>query len=237
MAIARTSDNTLPEDGLDRFAYVASHDMAEPLRMISGYLDLIRESYGDQLDADFEEFIQLAMDGVEGMHAYLMSLRTYSRIGRLESDPEPVDLHALVDEALCRLRPEIEATGARVTVGALPTLTVERGQMTLVFESLLSNAIKFGGSEPPAVTVTCERRPHAVELAVADNGIGIEPDAEARAFGMLERLNGHQYPGTGMGLAIARKAIERHGGAIWYEPGTNEGSVFRLVLPYLQPAR
>lgn len=232
MTIAPASDNSLPTDGLDRFAYVASHDMAEPLRMVSGYLDLIRESYGDQLDADFEEFIQLAVDGVERMHAYLVSLRTYSRIGRVEGDPEPVDLRVLVDEALCRLRPEIEATRARVTVGSLPTVTVERGQMTLVFESLLSNAIKFGGSEPPAVTVTCERRAHAVELAVADNGIGIEPEAEARAFEMLERLNGHQYPGTGMGLAIARKAVERRGGAIWHEPGPEGGSVFRFVLPY-----
>jgi signal transduction histidine kinase len=124
-----------------------------------------------------------------------------------------------------------------VTVAALPTLTVERGQMTLVFESLLSNAVKFAGSEPPAVTVSCERRPHAVEVAVADNGIGIEPGAEPRAFGMLERLNGHQYPGTGMGLAIARKAIERHCGTIWCEPGASGGSVFRFVLPDLQSAR
>lgn len=184
MAIAPTSsDTSLPEDGLDRFAYVASHDMAEPLRMVSGYLDLIRESYGDQLDDDFEEFIQLAVDGVERMHAYLMSLRTYSRIGRLENDPEPVSLHDLVDEALCRLRPEIEATGALVTVGTLPTVTVERDQMALVFESLLSNAVKFGGSEPPVITVTCVPRPHAIELAVTDNGIGIEPGAEARASG------------------------------------------------------
>lgn len=103
------------------------------------------------------------MDGVERMHGYLASLRTYSRIGRLENDPEPVDLHELVDEAMCRLRPAIEATGARITVGALPTVTVERGQMTLVFESLLSNAVKFGGFERPAVTVTCERGSDAVE--------------------------------------------------------------------------
>ena len=147
MAIApTTSDSSLPEDGLDRFAYVASHDMAEPLRMVSGYLDLIRESYADQLDADFEEFIQLAVDGVERMHAYLVSLRTYSRIGRLENDPEPVNLRDLVDEAVCRLRPEIGATGAQVTVGTLATVTVDRGQMTLVFEGLLERGVRHAGT-------------------------------------------------------------------------------------------
>ena len=224
-------------DDLERFAYVASHDMAEPLRMVSGYLDLIRESYGSELDADFEDFIQLAIDGADRMLAYLESLRTYSRIGRLENDRERLELRALVDEALTRLAPQIEASGAEVSVCDLPTVVCERGQMTLVFESLLSNALKFSGPDAPRVDVTCDFLPEGVEIAVVSDGIPIEAGAEERVFDMLERLNGHQYPGTGMGLAIARKAIERHGGAIWCEPDRPRGSIFRFVLPYLQTAR
>jgi signal transduction histidine kinase len=222
---------------LERFAYVASHDMAEPLRMISGYLELIRETYGPRLDRDFEEYIELAVDGADRMLAYLEALRTYSRIGRLENEREQVELRDLVDEVLTRLAPEIEATGAEVSVCDLPAVCCERGQMTLVFQSLLSNAIKFSAPERPQVEVACEYLPEGVEIAVIDQGIGIEPADEERAFAMLERLNGHQYPGTGMGLAIARRAIERHGGAIWFEPGRPRGSVFRFSLPYLQTPR
>jgi light-regulated signal transduction histidine kinase (bacteriophytochrome) len=236
MATTSVPTHVPPATDLERFAYVASHDMAEPLRMISGYLDLIRESYGSQLDADFDEFISLAVDGADRMLGYLESLRTYSRIGRLENERERVELRALVDEALTRLAPEIEASGAEISVCSLPAVVCERGQMTLVFENLLSNAIKFGGPDHPRVEMLCEPLPEGVEISVIDDGIGIEPADEERAFAMLERLNGQQYPGTGMGLAIARKAIERHGGAIWLEPGRLRGSVFRFSLPYLQTA-
>lgn len=236
MATTQVSTPISAASDLERFAYVASHDMAEPLRMISGYLDLIRESYGSQLDADFDDFIMLAIDGSDRMFAYLENLRTYSRIGRLENESERVELRALVDEALTRLTPEIEASGAEVNVGSLPSVVCERDQMTLVFESLLSNAVKFGGPGRPQIEVSCEPLPEGVDIAVADGGIGIEPADEERAFAMLERINGQQYPGTGMGLAIARKAIERHGGAIWVEPGRDGGSVFRFSLPYLQTA-
>ncbi len=133
--------------------------MAEPLRMISGYLDLIRESYGSQLDADFEDFIALAIDGADRMLAYLESLRTYSRIGRLEAERERFELRELVAEALTRLAPEIEAAGAEVSVCDLPSVICERGQMTLVFESLLSNAIKFGGPDRPHVEVAATSSP------------------------------------------------------------------------------
>jgi len=236
MATSSVSTPVSPADDLERFAYVASHDMAEPLRIISGYLELIRDTYGSQLDADFDDFMLGAMDGAERMHSYLVSLRTYSRIGRLESERERVELTHLVEEALTRLAPEVEASGAQVTVCSLPAVMCERGQMTLVFESLLSNAIKFGRQSSPNVELTCDLRPEGVEIAIADDGIGIEPADEARVFAMLERLNGRQYAGTGMGLPIARKAIERHGGAIWYEPGRAGGSVFRFSLPYLQTA-
>ena len=236
MATSSISTQIRAADDLERFAYVASHDMAEPLRMISGYLDLIRESYGSQLDADFEDFIALAIDGADRMLAYLESLRTYSRIGRLEGERERLELRHLVDEALTRLAPQIEASRAEVNVCELPAVICERGQMTLVFESLLSNAIKFSGPDRPRVEVTCDFLPEGVEIAVVDHGIGVEPGAEERMFAMLERLNGQQYPGTGMGLAIARKAIERHGGALWHEPARDRGSVFRFALPYLQTA-
>ncbi len=202
-----STDTGSPE--LERFAYVASQDMAEPLRMVSGYLDLIREEYAGRLDPDFDDFIALAIDGADRMHVHLEDLRTYSRIGRIEAGPRPVDCGDLLREALEDLAEEVAQAGAVVEVGPLPTLTVEAEQLKLVFHALLSNAIKFRAPErAPHVVVTAATERKLCHISVRDNGIGFEPGHEQRAFDTFERFNGAQYPGTGMGLAIARKAIE-----------------------------
>jgi light-regulated signal transduction histidine kinase (bacteriophytochrome) len=232
MTTAQISSTNTASPELERFAYVASHDMAEPLRMVSGYLDLIREEYAGRLDPDFDDFIALAIDGAERMHVYLQDLRTYSRIGRIEDGPRPVDCGDLLQEVLEDLADQVAEARAVVEVAPLPTLTVETEQLKLVFHSLLSNAIKFRAPErAPHVVVTAVPDGECWRISVRDNGIGLEAGQEQRAFDTFERFNGAQYPGTGMGLAIARKVIERHGGRIWLEPAPGAGSVVHLALP------
>ncbi len=223
-AVTRDSD-------IERFAYVASHDLSEPLRMVSGYLGLLSERYSGQLDQDADDFIALALDGAERMQAYIDDLRTYSRIGRRQEESEHVDCAALVEEALERLRPTVEETGAEITVGALPTVVGERTQLGLVFDQLVGNALKFRGLSSPRVAVSATAVPGAWKIMVTDNGMGVEAHEAERSFGMFETLNGRKYPGTGMGLAIVRKAVESHGGQIWVEPVASGGSTFCLLLP------
>jgi light-regulated signal transduction histidine kinase (bacteriophytochrome) len=220
---------------LERFAYVASHDMAEPLRMVSAYLQLLSDRYRGQLDEDADDFIAFAIDGAKRMEAYLEDMRTYSRIGRLPWARRAVDARSVVQRALERHAAEIDQAGIEVAVAALPDVWADADQLGHVFDALISNAVKFRAPEEPRIEISATIERSGWWFTVADNGIGMEPGQEERAFAMLERLNGQQYPGTGMGLAIARKAVELHGGAIWVERLEPRGSAFHFVLSGEEP--
>lgn len=217
---------------LEQLAYVASHDMQEPLRMIASYLQLVVQRYGDKLDADGQEFIGYAVDGAKRMQALINDLLAYSRLGTKARPFEPVDTAAIVDTAIAHLRIAIEECGAQVQRGELPHVSGDALQLAQLFQNLLSNAIKFRGKAPPQVRVDCEARDGEWCFAVRDNGIGISPEYFQRIFVLFQRLhNQREYPGTGIGLALCKKIVERHGGRIWVESAPGAGTVFRFTIP------
>jgi signal transduction histidine kinase len=219
---------------LEAFAYVASHDLAEPLRSVAGFVALLKRQYGDRLDDRAREFIAYAVDGVERMQRMIDDLLLYARAGTAELRLEPVDAGALVAGALRDLGTAVAERGAEVEVGELPALRGDPSQLQRVFLNLLGNAIKFTAAGVPArVSVSGHEAEGRAEIAVADNGIGIDPEQVERAFEMFARIPGGaaEYQGTGLGLAISRRIVERHGGRLWVEPNAGGGSVFRLRLP------
>ncbi len=219
---------------LEQFAYVASHDLSEPLRAISGPISLVAHRYRGQLDEDADQFIDFAVDGCARMQAMITDLLTYSRVGRLEAEMEPVDCRRVVDAVITALGPSIAEACATVDVGDLPVVIAERSQLTLVFQNLISNALKFvRPGVAPHVEVAAERRAREVRFIVTDNGIGIEPRHRELVFGMFKRLHGREeYGGTGIGLALAKKIVERHGGRIGIDdPPTGTGSQFWFTIP------
>jgi light-regulated signal transduction histidine kinase (bacteriophytochrome) len=216
---------------LEQFAYVASHDLSEPLRMISGFVQLLSERYTGRLDADADEFIAYTVDGVERMQTLITDLLAYSRVGRAVED-EPVDLDAVVEDARSALRAPITEREAEIDVGELPTVFGDRRELTQLFQNLLSNAVKFVREGPPRVKVSAQRADDTWEVLIRDNGIGIDPAQAERVFKMFQRLHARdEYPGTGIGLAIVKKIAERHGGDVAVSPGVEGGSEFRVTLP------
>jgi light-regulated signal transduction histidine kinase (bacteriophytochrome) len=223
---------------LAQFAYVASHDLLEPLRMVSSYVQLLADRYTGQLDADADEFIAFAVDGATRMKGLIDDLLAYSRAGVTAVIRRPVNCGVLVRSALADLEVAISESGATVVVDELPIVTGDPGQLAQVFQNLLSNALKFVAAERPAVVrVSAERAGTAWCFSVADNGIGIDEAHRARIFMMFKRLHGRaEYPGTGIGLALCQKIVGRFGGRIWLEaPTTGCGSVFRFTLPDAAP--
>jgi signal transduction histidine kinase len=219
---------------LEAFAYVASHDLAEPLRSVAGFVGLLERQYADRLDDRAREFIAYAVDGVERMQRMIDDLLLYARAGTADLRPEPVDAGELVAGALRDLGTAVAERGAVVEVGELPVLRGDPGQLQRVFQNLLGNAIKFTApGVAPRVSVSSHTTGGGVEIAVADNGIGIDPEQVERAFEMFARIPGGaaEYQGTGLGLAISRRIVERHGGRLWVEPNAGGGSVFKLRLP------
>ncbi len=220
---------------LEQLAYVASHDMQEPLRMIASYLQLVEQRYTDKLDDDGREFIGYAVDGAKRMQALINDLLAYSRVGTKARPFAPVDCAAVVGTALQHLRVAIEESGARVECGTLPRVSGDTSQLVQLFQNLLANAIKFRGSAKPELRITCEPRGDDWCISVMDNGIGIEPEYFKRIFVLFQRLHGRtQYPGTGIGLALCKKIVDRHGGRIWVESAQAQGSVFRFTLPRIK---
>jgi PAS domain S-box-containing protein len=216
---------------LEEFAYIASHDLQEPLRMVASYLQLLERRYRGQLDTEADEFLGFAVDGARRMQALINDLLLYSRAGG-QSPFVPTDCGAVAATALANLRSTIEETGARVAVGALPTVEGDPTQLAQVFQNLIANAIKFRGDRPPEIIVGCQRDGRQWLFSVRDTGIGIEQRHAERIFMVFKRLHPQsQYPGTGIGLAICRRVVERHGGRIWVEPADGGGSVFRFTLP------
>jgi signal transduction histidine kinase len=219
---------------LEQFAYVASHDLQEPLRKVTSFCQMIERRYSGQLDERGEQYIAFAVDGAKRMQALINDLLAFSRVGRIERPRELVDLDELVAQATNVLSLAIEETGATIDVqGDLPEVYGERSLLGLVVQNLISNAVKFHGDEPPVVRVSARRDGEQWELVVADNGIGIEPEYADRIFVIFQRLHGRDvYAGTGIGLTMCRKVIEYHGGQIWLEPSQNGGgSTFRFTLP------
>jgi light-regulated signal transduction histidine kinase (bacteriophytochrome) len=217
---------------LEQFAYVASHDLQEPLRMISSYTQLLEQRYQDQLDDRAKKYIFYAVDGASRMQRLITDLLAYSRVGSRAEPPAPTEAQSALAEALRNLAAAIAETHARVTTDDLPTVLAERTQLVQVFQNLIGNAIKFRGSEPPRVHVSATRAEGLWTFRVRDNGIGIEPRFFERIFVIFQRLHGREeYPGTGIGLALCRKIVERHGGTIRVESEPGEGSAFYFSVP------
>jgi signal transduction histidine kinase len=218
---------------LEAFAYLASHDLAAPLRAVSGFVSLLGRRYAGQLDDDARDIIGHAIDGVHRMQTMIDDLLLYSRAGTADLDREEVATGELLAAALRDLGPAVAETGADVQVGELPTLRADASQLQRVFQNLLSNAMKYTApGVEPRVQVSSRPADGAWEIAVADNGIGIDTRNVERIFEMFARVHGGaDYRGTGLGLAISRRIVERHGGRLWVEPNPGGGSVFRMTLP------
>jgi PAS domain S-box-containing protein len=234
----RATDLERSNAELEQFAYVASHDLSEPLRMVTSYLQLLRRRYRGQLDGDADEFIDYAVDGAGRMRDLIDDLLTYSRVGRSASAAEPVDLEAVAAGTLRALAAAAADAGAEVRIGPLPTVVGDEVQLGQLLQNLIANALKFRAPDRPAwVRVSGERFVGGWALAVADNGIGVDPAHEDRIFKMFQRLHTRDaYEGTGIGLAVCRRIVEQHGGRIWLEPTPGGGATFRFTLPDRAPA-
>ena len=217
---------------LEQFAYVASHDLQEPLRMISSYTQLLAERYGEQLDDKARKYIGYAVDGAIRLQAQINDLLTFSRVGSRGKPLEPTDSHAALGEAIRNLSATIEESRALVVNDDLPTVRADAVQLALVFQNLVANAIKFRGEESPRVHVSARDQGTEWVFSVKDNGIGIDPKYAERLFVIFQRLHTREeYPGSGIGLAICRRIVERHGGRIWFESELGKGSTFFFTVP------
>src|SRR3954447_7276326 len=218
---------------LEQFAYVASHDLSEPLRMVSSYLGLLRRRYQGRLDADADEFIGYAVDGAGRMRGLIEALLAYSRAGTGESVPERVELGSVVADVLRSLATRVVEAGAAIEIGDLPAVMGDRAQLEQLLQNLVANALKFRDNGRARVWVRAEADDTGMaRIAVADGGIGIAADQCERVFEMFGRLHDREtYDGTGIGLAICRRIVERHGGRIWIDEREGGGTVFRFTLP------
>jgi light-regulated signal transduction histidine kinase (bacteriophytochrome) len=217
---------------LEQFAYVASHDLKEPLRMVTSYVQLLAKRYKDKLDSDADEFIGFAEDGAIRMWKLINDLLTYSRVGTRGKQLEPTDCEAVLNQSLSNLKVAMEENGAVVTHDPLPTIMADNPQLVQLFQNLIGNAIKFRGNELPIVHVSASRNGSAWIFSFCDNGIGIAPEYAERIFIIFQRLHGREeYPGTGIGLAICQRIVERHGGRIWIESEVGKGATFYFTLP------
>jgi light-regulated signal transduction histidine kinase (bacteriophytochrome) len=217
---------------LEQFAYVASHDLQEPLRMVTGYTQLLAKRYGDNLDQKAKEYIGFAVDGAKRMQGLIEDLLTYSRVGSRGEAFASTNCEAVLGKTLAGLQIAIRECGARVTHDPLPTVIGDDLQLGQLFQNLLGNAIKYRNSEAPQVHVSCKQETEQWTFAVQDNGIGIEPQYRERIFQIFQRLHTREeYEGSGIGLAVCKKIVERHGGQIWVESEVGKGSTFYFTLP------
>ena len=218
---------------LEQFAYVASHDLQEPLRMVASYLGLLAKRYKGKLDTEADEFIGFAVDGATRMQRMIQDLLIYSRVTTQGKALLPVELDVTFSEAMDNLKIAIEENKATVTHDHLPKVMADASQMVRLFQNLVSNALKFHGKEPPVIHVGCKEGPEEWTISVKDNGIGIDPKQFNRLFIIFQRLvTREQYPGTGIGLAVCKRTVERHGGRIWVESeGEGKGTTFLFTLP------
>jgi signal transduction histidine kinase len=217
---------------LEQMAYVASHDLQEPLRMVASYMQLLGQRYGSGLNAEAHEFIGFAVDGAKRMQALIDDLLTYSRVGTKAKPLEPTACSEVLDTTLATLRMTTSESGAQVQYATMPVVMGDREQLTQLFQNLICNAIKFHDKTAPRIEVRAVDDGAYWRFEVEDNGIGIAPEYFERIFVMFQRLHSRSaYEGTGIGLAICKKIVERHGGRIWVEPAPQHGSIFKFTLP------
>jgi signal transduction histidine kinase len=220
---------------LEQFAYVASHDLQEPLRMVTAYTQLLAERYRGKLDENADKFIGYASDGAQRMQVLIHALLAFSRVGGKEAC-ESVDCNAVMNDVLQALAAAIEESAAVVRHGELPVVWADRTQVAQVFQNLIGNALKFRGKEPPLVSVRAEKAGQQWQFSVSDNGIGIAPEYAESVFVVFQRLHGRSdYPGNGIGLAICKKIVDHNGGKIWVESQAGSGSTFKFTLPCYSP--
>jgi light-regulated signal transduction histidine kinase (bacteriophytochrome) len=216
---------------LENFAYVASHDLQEPLRMVSSYTQLLGERYAGKLDAEADEFIAYAVDGAARMQVMIQDLLNYSRVTRRPAQMESVDCKVVLGRALNNLQAAIQESSAEISAGPLPVVKGDASQLVQLFQNLIGNAIKFRGQRQPAIAISATLDGDWT-FCVKDNGIGIEPQYRERIFGMFQRLHTRrEYAGTGIGLAVCKRVVEGHGGKLWVESQPGEGSSFFFTLP------
>ena len=221
---------------LEQFAYVASHDLQEPLRMVAAYTQLLSERYKGKLDANADKFIGYASEGALRMQVLIQDLLAFSRVGRTNTTFANVDCNSVVEEVCKTLAQSIQDAGGIVNYAALPTVWADRTQMTQLFQNLIGNAIKFRGDKPPLIAIEAENTEAAWEFRVSDNGIGIPVEFQENIFVVFQRLHTRmEYPGNGIGLAICKKIIERNGGKIWVDSEVSAGTTFKFTIP-IQPA-
>jgi signal transduction histidine kinase len=217
---------------LEQFAYVASHDLQEPLRKIASFCQALQTRYADRLDARGEQYIDFAVDGAKRMQGLINDLLSFSRVGRGGREHEPIALGEVVTAAEAALAASLERTGGSVTVGPLPTVRGDRAQLVSLFQNLIANGLKFHGEQAPVVRISARRTGAMWELSCTDNGIGVEPEYAERIFLIFQRLHSREsYEGSGIGLALCRKIVEYHGGSIWLDSEFSDGARFRFTLP------
>jgi light-regulated signal transduction histidine kinase (bacteriophytochrome) len=232
LVLQRTEDLARSNRDLEQFAYVASHDLQEPLRAVAGFVSLLRQHYRGRLDEKADSYIDAAVDGATRMQTLIGDLLSYSRVGTKGRALEPTDAGAALKDALTNLRASLEESGAVVRVDPLPIIQADAVQLTQLFQNLIANAVKFRSDQPPEIRIGARREPDAWWFWVRDNGIGIDPQYTERIFMIFQRLHTRRaYPGTGIGLAICKRIVERHGGRIWVESQPGQGATFYFTLP------
>ncbi len=232
----KTEELARSNEDLEQFAYVASHDLQEPLRTVTSYVQLLARRYQGKLDSDADEFIGFAADGAIRMWKLINDLLAYSRVGTQGKELSPTDSEAVLAQSVDDLKVAIKENEALVTHDPLPVVMADRPQFGQLFQNLIGNAIKFRGNEPPRVHVSASRNGNGWTFSVRDNGIGIAEEYSERIFIIFQRLHTRQeYAGTGIGLAICKKIVERHGGRIWVKSEIGKGATFYFILPAAKP--
>jgi light-regulated signal transduction histidine kinase (bacteriophytochrome) len=218
------------QEDFGQFVYAASHDLAEPLAVVSGYTRLLAKRYGKELDADGAQFVEAILGAVSHAEEMIENLRAFSRVDSRGESFEPVDCEKAAHEAAGLLAPAIEKSHAQVDIGPLPTLPGDEAQLVRLFAALLSNSLKFRSEEHPSIAIAAERDGACWRFAVSDNGVGVAEEESERIFHMFQRGDTAARSGSGAGLAIARRIVERHRGTIWVASPPEGGSVFHFTL-------
>jgi PAS domain S-box-containing protein len=228
----KTTDLARSNADLEQFAHIASHDLQEPLRMVASFTELLARKYKGRLDGDADEFISIVVDGANRMKQLINDLLAFSRIGTRANPFEPTDFNEAFNHALGNLAVIIKEHDAEVKAGRFPILMADGEQIVLLFQNLIANGVKFHGLVRPQIKISSKHRNNEWTFSITDNGIGIDTRYFERIFGVFQRIHGKRdYPGTGMGLAICKKIVERHGGRIWVESEPGKGSTFSFTIP------